>query len=452
MKLIPQSLFARTALVIVAVLVLSQAVSVLLFRHYSQQPRLQLLAAGYLSHLKTIRAAFDTLPVEQHREFINRLREERGIRVLPNARIEANGEEALEPAPNLPAIRAARERLKAQFGDEADIFLFRRPGRANLEGKPAPPPALVTKLPAGGRHFWVVFPQNRILEADFSMAWLGWGIVGGVLALAAALFVVVRLNRPLKALAGAAADIGVGRHPPPVPELGPTEIKAVAVAFNTMRDSLEKNERERAAFLAGVSHDLRTPLSRLRLGVEMLPMDATTRNDMEGDIGDINAIIDQFMDFARTEAAEPLEPVDLNALASAAAERGRRMGMTIDTYPLAHATLRLRRHAIARLLDNLIDNARKHAGTPVDVRLVRSAECVTLSVEDRGPGIPPSEAERLKQPFTRLEASRSGSSGAGLGLAIAERIATLHGASLRLLPREGGGMVAEVRFSTVAMV
>ncbi|MBL8519293.1 MAG: HAMP domain-containing protein [Betaproteobacteria bacterium] len=455
MKLWPQSLFARTALVMVAVLVVSQIVSVLLFRHYAQQPRFNLIATGYLSHLKTIRAAFETLPPERHRDFIQRLREERGIRVIPMARIEADGDERLDPAPNIPAIRMARERLQEQFGERADLFQFRRPPRAAPEGKAdaraALPPPLITRLPVGDTHIWVVFPQSRIVEADYSMAWLGWAVAGGVLALAAALFVVRRLNHPLRALAQSAAEIGAGRHPPPVTEMGPEEVKSVAVAFNRMRDGLEKNERDRVTFLAGVSHDLRTPLTRLRLGMEMLPMDDTTRRDLEGDIADINAVIDQFMDYAKSESAEPVESVDLNALVHAAAERGRRMGMVIDTHLETHATLKLRPQAVSRLLNNLIDNARKHAGTAVDIRVVRSMQSTTLTVEDRGPGIPPEQAERLKQPFTRLDSARSGVSGAGLGLAIADRIATLHGARFMLRPRDGGGTVAEVAFPNVAI-
>ncbi|MBL8513588.1 MAG: HAMP domain-containing protein [Betaproteobacteria bacterium] len=453
MKLWPQSLFARTALVMVAVLVVSQLVSVMLFRYYSQQPRFNLIAAGYLSHLKTIRAAFETLPPEKHRDFIQRLREERGIRVIPSARLDADSDDRLDPAPNLPAIRNARERLREQFGERADLFQVRRPPRAGQdgpepknEGKGPPSPPLITRLPVGESHVWVVFPQSRIVEADYSMAWLGWGVVGGVLALAAALFVVRRLNRPLKALAQSATEIGAGRHPPPVTEMGPEEVKSVAVAFNRMREGLEKNERERTTFLAGVSHDLRTPLTRLRLGMEMLPMDEAARRDLEGDIADINAVIDQFMDYARSEAAEAPESVDLNTLVHAAAERGRRMGMIIDTHLETHATLRLRPQSIARLLNNLIDNARKHAGTPVDIRVAHGRDVTTLTVEDRGPGIPLDQAERLKQPFTRLDSARSGSSGAGLGLAIADRIATLHGARFSLLPRMGGGTVAEVAF------
>ena len=445
-SLTPKSLLARTALVIVFALIASQIVSVFLFRYYSQFPRFQLVASGYISHLKTIRAALDSIPAAQHREFLVKLREERGIRVIPPQRI---GDEPLEPAPNTPAIRAVRERLREQFGPEADIFVFQRPQRALAaqEGRAPPPPVFITKIQVGSTFYGVVFPQSRIIEQDFSIAWLGWGVFGGIVALGGALFLVSRVNRPLQALSTAAREIGEGRHPPPVTEMGPAEVKSVAVAFNQMRENLTRLDQQRATFLAGVSHDVRTPLSRLRLGLEMLPADPATRADLERDIEDINGVIDQFMDFARDENRENLESVDLNLLLQAAAERAERDqhgGAKITRDLAAHATIRMRPLSMKRLIGNLIDNARKHAGPQITLRTVREGSHIVLSVMDCGPGIPPEEVERLKQPFTRMDASRSGHSGAGLGLAIVERIAKSHGGKFELLPRDGGGTEARV--------
>ena len=442
MSFIPKSLLARTALVIVFALIASQLVSVILFRYYSQIPRFQSVAVGYISHLKTIRAALESIPPAQHRDFLLKLREERGIRVIPPERI---AEEPLEPAPNTPAIHMARDRLREQFGPEADIFVFQRPlhAQAAREGRPPLPPAFITKIPIGSTYYWVLFPKNRIFEQDFSMAWLGWGVFGGILALAGALFLVSRLNRPLQALSAAAREIGQGRQPPPVTEMGPEEVRAVAVAFNQMRENLTRLDQERATFLAGVSHDVRTPLSRLRLGLEMLPADPSTRADLERDIEDINGVIDQFMDFARDESRESLESIDLNLLLQAAAERnGAQITLELDP----RATLKMRPLAMKRLIGNLIDNARKHAGGDITLRTSRDGHNLVLSVLDRGPGIPPEEVERLKQPFTRLDQARSGHSGAGLGLAIVERIARVHGGKFELLPRTGGGTEARVTF------
>lgn len=442
MRLIPQSLLARAALVLLFALMASQLVSIALFRYYSREPRVQLAAIGFVGQLKTIRAALEIIPPEQQREFLQRLREERGMRVF-----RLRDEEPMEIAPDIPALRVARERLRDEFGGESEIFVRSRPQ------KPDAPPLLITRLPVRDSVFYVVFPRGRVVEPDFTWAWVGWGLFGGVIALASAVFLLWRVNQPLRALAGAAQELGRGHSPPPVTEAGPTEVRAVAVAFNQMRRDLERVDRERATFLAGVSHDLRTPLSRLRLGVEMLPADPATRSDIERDIADISGVVDQFMDFARDEGTEAPEPTNLNQYVEAIAERARRAGADITLELGASFVAPIRQQAFKRLLNNLIDNAVKHAKTAITIRLQPIAYSApgtcgvfSISVLDRGPGIALDQVDRLKQPFTRLDSSRTGASGAGLGLAIIERIAKIHNATFELLPREGGGTEARVTF------
>jgi len=435
LRLIPQSLLARTALVLLFALLASQLVSISLFRYYSREPRVQLAAIGFVGQLKTIRAALEIIPPDQQREFVRRLREERGMRIF-----RIRDEEPMTVAPDIPVLRAARERLREEFGAESDIFIRTRPQ------KPDAQPVLITRLPVRDGAVYVVFPRSRVVEQDYTYAWIGWGVFGGVVALAGALFLMWRVNRPLKALQIAAQELGRGNSPPPVAEIGPSEVRSVAVAFNQMRDDLQRVDRERATFLAGVSHDLRTPLARLRLAVEMLPADQTTRSDIEGDIADINGVIDQFMDFARDESAEVIEHTDLNRLVEAVVERAKRAGVDVSLETGAPVSLPVRRQALKRVIGNLIDNAAKHAMPPLVMRIGQQDGKVTICVLDRGGGIAPHDVERLKKPFTRLDSSRAGASGAGLGLAIVERIAKLHGASFELLPREGGGTEARLTF------
>ncbi len=438
MRLIPQSLLARTALVLLLALTASQLASIALFRHYSREPRVQLAAIGFVGQLKTIRAALEIIPPEQHREFIQRLREDRGVRIF-----RIRGEEPLSVAPDIPALRVARERLRDEFGSEAEIYVRSRPQ------KPGAPPILITRLPVKNGTVYVVFPRNRVVAQDYTMAWIGWGVFGGVIALAGAVFLMWRVNRPLKALVEAAHQLGKGHSPAPLAEVGPAEVRSVAVAFNQMRDDLGRMDRERATFLAGVSHDLRTPLSRLRLALEMLPADPTARDDIERDIADINGVIDQFMDFARDESQEPIEVTDLNRLVENVVDRAKRTGIEIALEASTPISIRLRPLAIKRVLNNLIDNAVKHAKSPILVRITADPNrAVTVSVLDRGSGIDPVDVARLKQPFMRLDSSRVGASGAGLGLAIVDRIARMHGATFELVPREGGG--TEARFTLSA--
>lgn len=451
MRLLPKSLIARTALVIMAALMASQIASVLLFRHYATQPRGHPAAMGFISHLKSIRAALETIPGERHHEFIARLGDERGVRFLNPERDEVIAD--MEPAPDaIPAIRIARARLKEQFGIEADLYVYKFPRRngalreAPQSGTTSPPqPQLIARFPVAGTYYFVAFPRSRVVEQDFSWAWIGWAVCGALLALAGAVFLMWRVNLPLKALARAAREIGEGKQHLPVTPMGPEEVKAVAVAFNEMRDDLARLDHERVAFLAGVSHDLRTPLARLRLGLEMLPAEPALRRDLEKDIEDINAIIAQFMDFARDESSEPLETVDFNLLVRGAAERAERLGAKIALNLAPLPALRLRPLAMQRLIGNLLDNALKYGGAEISLRTVLvGQEEIRLSVLDRGPGIPNEEIERLKQPFTRRDAARSGNSGAGLGLAIVERITRMHGGKFVLRSREGGGVEASL--------
>lgn len=425
------SFFWRTLAVLVIALVASQAASFWLFRQHVQQPRQAMRIGQFVSHLKTIHAALNTLPPGAENEFFNQLAEKEGIRVFPS-----RGDEPGRLAADLPGMHFFRERIKGLFGEDAEVFV-----------RPGVPGVLWVRLRAANHDFWVAFPRNRV-DRDNTDALLYWMLAGVAIAILATALIAWRLNRPLARLAKAAEDLGRGGDPPPVPESGPSEVRAVARAFNQMKESLKNEERERNTFLAGVSHDLRTPLARLRLDVEMLEgrVETGAQKGMVEDIEDMNAIIDQFIDYARSEATETFGPVNLSSLANDCAERAARTGARVKCEIAAVPVLMLRPLALQRLVDNLIQNAAKHGGGEILVRTATAGGEVTLSVLDRGPGIPPGDIERLKEPFTRRDEARSGRSGAGLGLAIVARIAKVHGARFDLAPREGGGLAATVAF------
>jgi two-component system osmolarity sensor histidine kinase EnvZ len=195
-----------------------------------------------------------------------------------------------------------------------------------------------------------------------------------------------------------------------------------------------------------VSHDLRTPLSRIRLGLEMMDRseESALKAGLVEDIEDIDAAIGQFLDFARLRDAEEAVPsTDVNAIVEDVVARYTRSGKPVrarfgETRPRA-----LRPRALQRLVANLIDNALKHGGGEVEIATGTHTGSVYVEVLDRGPGIPAESTERMLQPFTRLDAARSGS-GTGLGLAIVDRIARMHGGRVQLLPRDGGGLRARV--------
>jgi two-component system osmolarity sensor histidine kinase EnvZ len=220
-----------------------------------------------------------------------------------------------------------------------------------------------------------------------------------------------------------------------------------------MTANLRQLEQDRALLLAGVSHDLRTPLARLRLGIEMQARDEATQAGMVADIGEMDRIIGQFLEFARTDGDTALEPCDAVAIVSACVARYARAGRDVRYVPGPALPVPLRPIAYSRLVANLIDNALAYGAPPVEVTTTVASGKFVLDVADRGPGIAPGDVQRLKQPFTRASAARAdagGVAGAGLGLAIVDRIARLHAGTFELLPRDGGGTIARVAIPLVA--
>jgi two-component system, OmpR family, osmolarity sensor histidine kinase EnvZ len=325
--------------------------------------------------------------------------------------------------------------------------------------------ALAERLPAAYEARWQVTPQRRLwlgVEANGDRIWIGltagvllsgtsgallWTLVlVGLVAVGGAYAIQRRLNRPLRRLIDASEQMAAGKLPEPLPEKGDQEVARLARTFNGMVDSLARADRDRALMLAGISHDLRTPLTKLRFALEYVGphCEPDMRALMERNIEAANRIIDQFIDFARYGSDEPAQPVDLSALAREVTEGLQPLAEPIALELAALPALRLRPTAMYRLIANLVRNALDYAGGDIVVRTANGAGMVTISVLDRGPGIPAAEIERLKQPFTRREAARSGPGGSGLGLAIVERVARLHGGQFDLLARTGGGLEARI--------
>ncbi|HCJ31149.1 MAG TPA: two-component sensor histidine kinase, partial [Pseudomonas sp.] len=276
---------------------------------------------------------------------------------------------------------------------------------------------------------------------------LGWFLGIGLLSTAAAWIFVSQLNLPLKRLVYAARQIGKGRSVRlPISDT-PSEMTEVYRAFNQMAEDVEQAGRERELMLAGVSHDLRTPLTRLRLSLELMTSDSELTEDMVRDIEDMNAILDQFLAFVRDGSDEPVENVDLGELVREVVAPYNQYGECVRLCVEPMPPLALRRVSIKRLLVNLIENALRYGGHGVEVAAHvsgdSSAPYVVLSVLDRGVGIDPGELGEIFNPFIRGDRARGGQ-GAGLGLAIVKRIASQHGGVIELRNREGGGLEARV--------
>lgn len=271
------------------------------------------------------------------------------------------------------------------------------------------------------------------------------GVLAAQLALLVALsWLAVRLaTRPLRQLADAADALGTARQAPPLAEDGPREVARAATAFNAMQQRIHAHLAERMQILAAVSHDLQTPITRLRLRADLLD-DASLRGKLLADLAEMQSLIEEGLAYARSAhaAREPQRMVDLHTLLDSIRCDYGDTGQTVQMTGDVPGMLLTRPQALRRLIGNLVDNALKFAGD-VEVAVRREAEQVQIRVMDHGPGIPESEMEAVLQPFYRLETSRSrATGGTGLGLAIAGQLAHTLGGDFKLINREGGGLTA----------
>jgi signal transduction histidine kinase len=263
-----------------------------------------------------------------------------------------------------------------------------------------------------------------------------------VAVLAVSLLAVRWTTRPLKALADAADELGRNIDRAPMPEKGPLEVIRAARAFNTMQERLVRHMRERAATLAAMSHDLKTPVNRLRLRAELLD-DSEVKKKISQDLQEVESMVHSTLEFMRGgESAEKAQPIDVTALLESLAADAQDTGGTVAIEGAASRPYVGRPQALKRCLGNLLDNALKY-GSTATILVEDTPERLTVRVRDRGPGIPEHDLERVFEPFYRLEGSRSrGTGGTGLGLSIARNIAQMHRGTLTLHNLIDGGLEA----------
>lgn len=433
MSWLPRSLFGRNLLLIAGLIALSQLSSALLFRELIQKPRVRLTADSVVRNLEALHQGLAGLPLTQRRDFVERFNQQ-ARRAPPDARGGA--------AHLRPLERAFVQEVSRQLAEHGDTVIWRREASG----------LLAVRLGVDGEDYWLSLP-SLIPAHEFTGAWLVASLAAALLAGWGAWLIQRRINRPLGELVRAAQQLGQGQVPARLAEDGPSEIATVSHSFNQMVQDLNHAERERALMLAGLSHDLRTPLTKLRLSAEILadPAEPEIAAGMVRHIEAIDDLLEQFLTFSRLSAAdagwsEPPVLADLNAVVRDAAQSVEPAtdALAPMRYELA-ATGRapLRVPSLRRLVVNLVVNAQRHGQPPIEVATGGTDAHWWLEVRDRGPGVAPAEVDQLKQPFQRGDAARS-QPGSGLGLAIVERIAHAHGARFDLLPRTGGGLIARV--------
>jgi len=428
-RLLPKKLLARVMLLIAVLLAVGQFASLQIFEYFEREPRAEAAALQAITVVNYTRASLIASQDNLRLALLSELTGKEGVHVY-----YADFMEEIEPLPADPFISMVVKKIRDRLGPETIITL----NHYGVQG-------LWVSFNIGQDDFWVVIPRVHV-EHPFPWQWLGWGALVLMLSLAGGYLLAERINRPLSLLVKAANSLRNGEHPEELPEDSVTELREVSSTFNKMATALAEVDAERMLILAGVSHDIRTPLARLRLAVEMLPDEGcgNLKNGMIEDIADMDNIIHQFLDFVRGVEGEPTQMIDINSLLQGLHERQSRAGRDLVVQMAATYAIPIRPLAMQRLLDNLVGNAYAYGNGHVRVTSKITNDQIIISVFDNGPGIPETHLEKLLRPFERLDSARSNAGGSGLGLAIADRIAKLHHGKIELLNRPEGGLEARL--------
>ena len=432
MKRAPISLFTRSALLIAALIITSQLLSAALFMYLVQRPRLYMMVDLAESHLYSVRTAIALLPESQRRLYLKQMSQINGLQLQAHAPILAEGD-------------ISDSWVVSKF---LTLIGQKLPAKERVFYQATPDQAIWVQIEVGDKPYWVRF-SIAAFSTDLSKHWLDFASVMVVLAALGGWVMHRTLNRPLQQLSAAVNQIGAGQRIEPLQEQGPKEIVAFIHALNRMNADLKQMEADRTLMLAGISHDLRTPITRIQLALELIggDFDAGLKNRVLANLAEIEGGLKQCLDFACDAEDEPLQRADLNDLARQCAANYAENGYSVGLDLCEEAEALVRPFAIERLVKNLLDNAIKYANKDIRIATARQGQQLYLSVLDRGAGIADADIAALRRPFARAEASRGGSVGYGLGLAIVDNIAAAHQATIDFIHREGGGLEVRVTFA-----
>ncbi|MDI1301678.1 MAG: ATP-binding protein [bacterium] len=426
-RLKPRSAVWRTTLVIALVVIISQYLSIAFFWINLFVPEIKQHAHYSAAHISLLREAeMQTAANPQSMEMHTWVKRSTGIEVVRDP-AEFPG---VKERPFAEIFTDVFERqLSIELNEPVDVYFAFKPQ-----------PRLWIHIPSL-KNVWVREPLLFFAQYNpyIIIAW----IIGVPLMTLIAIVVLVRqLNRPLKRLQLAALRVGKGQHSTTLEtQSGPMEIRAVNRAFNQMTSEIQQAAKERAFMLAGISHDLRTPLTRLRLTAELMK-DKELAEGMVLDIEDMDAILDQFIAYMRGGSDEAVETANLNLLISEIVAQFLPQG-AIEFVPENLPDMPMKRLSLKRMLDNLISNALRYGGAPLHISTSHDDKSVTLALRDHGPGIDESELPELLQPFVRGESART-TQGSGLGLAIVSRIVKMHNGQLDIRNHPEGGLIVRI--------
>jgi len=436
-RAMPASLSARIVLVMLLALIVSQLVSFFIFMHERDRFLERVILSNVGENVAAATRTLDYIAPDRRGEALRGL-STRDLRYrlidAPGRRMQSQSPQARGYADNLARILGV---------DAARVRVAIGPGLARGPARDGPDALVLVVRLDDGR--WLAARQRLF---DPTRRWARSSLT--TLAVSALLMIVVvlvtsrRMTAPLRQLAGAAERFGRGEAVQPLAETGPDEIRRSIAAFNRMRERLVRFVADRSRLIAAIAHDLRTPITALRLRLEFLPEDDNKRA-MAATLDDMARMSEASLTFMREDAAaEATRKVDMSALVDALCEDYRAIGSDVDFQPSARITLVCRPVAIRRALRNLIDNALAY-GERARLSLIEDGEHMIVEVADDGPGIAEADWSRVFDPFVRLEDSRNrDTGGSGLGLSIARSVAQGHGGRIQLANRPTGGLSASL--------
>jgi two-component system osmolarity sensor histidine kinase EnvZ len=420
------SLFWRTFLSLALLIAVSMLTWLQTFRAFETEPQALQTAREVASLVNLTRAALKHADAIARVSLVKALADEEGLRIAPKE--PGDRFSAYDAGPQALEVAAA---LKKHLG--ADTVVARE-----VNGEPG----LWVAFSMDRDSYWLLLDPLKVSPIRGS-TWLLWMGAAAALSLAGAALIASVLNRPLRELLRATAAVRSGRFADARLEegLASADIGEVNRGFNQMVAQLEDAERDRNLMLAGISHDLRTPLARLRLEAELSVPDPAAKDHMVADMGQIEGILEKFIDYARQPSTPP-KPLNLSEFLSAwALANNGRPALQLSVHTATPDASALADPVdLRRVLDNLLENALRYGRTPnttvTEVRIGVNvlSETVELVFSDAGPGVPATDLHRLSQPFYRGDAARSQANGAGLGLAIVDKLLRRMGGGLRWAP------------------
>jgi two-component system osmolarity sensor histidine kinase EnvZ len=426
----PKGLYARALIIIITPIVILQSVVAFVFMERHWQTVTQRLSAATVRDIAAIVELIDTYPADPNFTQIIRIAQDRlglTISVIPN--------ETLPPAAPKPFFSLLDNALSLEIGRQINKpFWIDTVGRSNL---------VEIRIQLGDKVLRVLARRSQTYASN-SEIFIFWMVGTSLVLLTIAIAFLRNQIRPIQQLADAAEDFGMGRETTDFNPRGAREVRRASAAFMEMRHRIERQMEQRTTMLAGVSHDLRTVLTRFRLQLALLKETPDVRA-MRRDVDDMQRMLEGYLAFARDDADEPTAATNIGALLAEVADNARRVGHDVSQDFRGDPIVSIRPNDFKRCLSNLVMNACRH-GEHIELHGVHTDGWLIIHVDDDGQGIDETEREAVFRPFYRLDEARNlDDSGTGLGLPIARDIARFHGGDVTLSDAPGGGLRATVR-------